>query len=200
MEIVNNIMNWAVLFYNNVVWNITLDAVIKFVVLYFFVIWWAFIIWVVKDITNRTTNIFLQIMSILVVILFTPIFGLPIYLLIRPRSTIFEKYYEEGEFEDDEIEMEEEIDEDISKNIYPCPKCWKDVSDDFRFCPYCEAKLIKECSKCGKEIKIDRKVCPYCGNHQENTKTKKDVVKVEVVKSPKKKTIKEIVEKIKTEE
>lgn len=75
--------------------NMSLDLIIKLLLGYFFIIWAAFIIWVIKDITNRTANIFVQALSIFIIIFFTPLFGLPIYLLIRPRQTIFEQYYEE---------------------------------------------------------------------------------------------------------
>lgn len=81
---------------------------VKFVVIYFFALWIAFIIWIIKDITNRTTNLAFQVFCLLIIIVLTPIFGLPIYLLIRPRMTIFEKYYEETEFEEDEEAEEEE--------------------------------------------------------------------------------------------
>ncbi|NCP76641.1 hypothetical protein GW830_00645 [bacterium] len=64
--------------------NMSIDLGIKLVLGYFFIIWAAFIIWVIKDITNRTTNILVQTISIFIILFFTPIFGLPIYLLIRP--------------------------------------------------------------------------------------------------------------------
>jgi glucan phosphoethanolaminetransferase (alkaline phosphatase superfamily) len=75
---------------------ITLKNVIIFAVLYFFVIWIFILVWVVKDISNRTDNIYLQILSILIIILFTP-FWIFLYLLIRPRKTLFEQYYLEVE-------------------------------------------------------------------------------------------------------
>lgn len=182
MWFLDQAMNSLVWFYEFIVSNITVDSVIKFVILYFFVIWVAFVIWIVKDITNRTTNIFLQISSILIVIVFTPIFWLPIYLLIRPRSTIFEKYYEEEEFEEWQEEQEEVVVEECT-----CPKCWKDVNSDFQFCPYCEFKLVSGCSNCNKPIRSEWKICPYCWTEQENKKPKQvQKVEVEKVSNPKK--------------
>lgn len=174
--------------YNFIASNITIDSVIKFVVIYFFILWWAFVIWIVKDITNRTTNIFLQSFSILIVIFLTPIFWLPIYLLMRPRSTIFEKYYEEDEFNEEAI-LEQEEEEEVEK--YSCPKCSKEVNSEFKFCPYCEFKLTKDCTKCNKPLRADWKICPYCGHHQEQDKTKKAWIKIQVEKIEKKKKIKE---------
>lgn len=190
MDILNNIMDSVINFYHLIINNITVDWIIKFAVLYFFIIWWAFVIWVVKDITNRTTNIFVQFISIVLVIILTPIFWLPIYLLIRPRNTIFEKYYEEADLEEEENEevvLEEEV-EEIKE--YGCPKCWKLIKEDFHFCPYCEFELIKSCTKCEKNLKSDWKVCPFCWEKQvkEMTKTeKKDAIKVEVEKVKKNK-------------
>lgn len=199
MEIINVLMDSIINFYNFISQNLTIDAAIKFWLLYFFILWGAFIIWIIKDITNRTTNILLQVFSILVVIFLTPIFWLPIYLLMRPRRTIFEKYYEEDE--DEEAILEEDEDEEI--NEYPCPKCGKNVSEEFKFCPYCEFKLVKDCPKCGKQLLNDWKACPYCWNHDINEKKekKKPEIKIEVEKvENKKKTIKEIIQKLENEE
>lgn len=187
MDILNSIMNSVINFYHFIINNITVDWIIKFTILYFFIIWWAFVIWVVKDITNRTTNIFVQLISIVLVIFLTPIFGLPIYLLIRPRNTIFEKYYEEADLDEDEVVLEEEVEE---VKEYSCPKCWKTIKEDFHFCPYCEFELIKSCHNCDKPLKSEWKACPFCWEKQikEQQKTeKKDAIKVEVEKVKKSK-------------
>ena len=171
MDFLNYIIESFVWFYELIVSNITLDGIIKFAILYFFIIWWAFIIWVVKDITNRTTNILVQVLSILIVILFTPIFWLPIYLLIRPRTTIFEKYYEEetqleSEEDDEEIPHPNPLPEVEGKEMLKCPHCEKQIENDFQFCPYCKEKLTKKCEKCNKDIKIYWSNCPYCGEKE----------------------------------
>lgn len=84
------------LFIENIYSSITFDFFIKLVVVYFFILWIAILLWVIKDITNRTDNVFLQVVSILIILFLTP-FWVFIYLLIRPSKTIFEKYYEEIE-------------------------------------------------------------------------------------------------------
>lgn len=134
--------------------NMSIDLGIKLVLGYFFIIWGAFIIWVIKDITNRTTNIFVQTISIFIILFFTPIFGLPVYLLIRPRTTLFEQYYEEEEVEETVDELEE---------LYHCPGCNHKVSRDFRFCPKCALELTTSCPSCKKQIHTDWALCPYCG-------------------------------------
>lgn len=177
MNIIDMIVQKVVWLYWIITNNFTLDLLLKFVIVYFFVIWAAFVVWIVKDITNRTTNLFLQVLSILLVIFLTPIFWLPIYLLIRPRSTIFEKYYEQEEFQDEELLIEEDI--ESSK----CPQCHKGIHDDYRICPYCELKLVTNCSKCKKEVKTYWKACPYCESH--DLGFEKNPIKVNIEKSDK---------------
>jgi glucan phosphoethanolaminetransferase (alkaline phosphatase superfamily) len=120
---------------------ITLKSVVIFVLLYFFVIWVIILIWITKDIKNRTNNIFLQILSILTVLIFTP-FGLFLYLLIRPTKTLFEQYYSEIEHNLDSLLV------DMIKNIWKknfniisCLECSKYIQAEFKYCPYCKKKV-----------------------------------------------------------
>jgi len=75
--------------------------------LYVFVVWFCIVVWVAKDISNRTRSIWLQIVSILIVLFLTPL-GIFIYLLIRPQKTLFEKIFEE-EFLKLDAEYKKEI-------------------------------------------------------------------------------------------
>jgi glucan phosphoethanolaminetransferase (alkaline phosphatase superfamily) len=100
--------------------TITFDFFIKFAVIYFFIIWIALLLFVIKDISNRTNNIFLQVISILSVLILTP-FGIFIYLIIRPGKTLFEKYYEEIE---DNLEAFNEIIEEKNKQFDSETKCF----------------------------------------------------------------------------
>jgi hypothetical protein len=52
---------------------ITFETFLKMLLLYFFVFWIAIIIWVTKDIINRTNNVLLQILSISTVLFLTPL-------------------------------------------------------------------------------------------------------------------------------
>ena len=56
-----------------------------------------------------------------------------------------------------------------------CKNCGKQISDDFKLCPYCGEKVEEEileipCQFCRKTIKSDFKVCPYCGNNNNSKK------------------------------
>ena len=135
---------------------VTLKNVIVFSILYFFVIWISLLVWVIKDITHRTDNILLQILWILTILVFTP-FWIFLYLLIRPHKTLFEKYYSEVE---SNLEcLSEDIVEKIGKknlNIINCENCKKEISEEFKYCPYCKRKItIKE--EKAKDKKIVKK-------------------------------------------
>lgn len=123
---------------------VTLKNVIIFAVLYFFIIWISLVVWVVKDISNRTDNIFLQIFSILTVLIFTP-FWIFLYLIFRPSKTLFEKYY---------FEVENNLDclwDDVVINIWEknfnlikCNNCSEEIEEEFKYCPYCKFRNKEE--------------------------------------------------------
>ena len=105
-------------FVGNIYEMVTFDTFIKFAILYFFIIWISILLWVIKDISNRTNNVFLQIISILVILFFTP-FWIFIYLLIRPSNTLFEKYY--GEIEENLDIFHKIIEEKMINKWKKCP-------------------------------------------------------------------------------
>ena len=83
------------------------NVVLRSIIVYIFVVWFCIVIWVVRDITNRTKSITFQVLSIVLVLLLTPL-GIFIYLLIRPQKTLFEKVFEEEFLKlDDENQKEE---------------------------------------------------------------------------------------------
>lgn len=149
--------------------NITLEWFIKLIIIYFFIVWISIIIWVTRDIINRTNNILLQIISILIPLVLTP-FWIIIYLMIRPSKTLFEKSYEEEVVVSPHIEL-------LSQNEekHNCFNCWFEIKKDYIYCPNCKTKLKNNCKKCKKEIDSNFKNCPYCWEEQkiekEETKT-----------------------------
>lgn len=160
--------------------GMTFDLFIEILIIYFLVVWVALIIWVTKDIINRTNNIFLQIFSILTVLVLTPLW-LFVYILIRPSKTLLEKYYEESELDD--YVQEELVVGDAWEKLWTerCFECLHLIESEFVFCPNCRVKLKKECVDCSKEIKVAWAVCPYCGGEQDKKLNKKveEVVKDE---------------------
>jgi hypothetical protein len=48
--------------------NITLEFALKIIIGYFFVVWIALIVWVIKDISVRTNSVFFQIFCVLTIL------------------------------------------------------------------------------------------------------------------------------------
>jgi len=162
----------------NYIWeNVTFELFLKFVLVYFFIIWVALIVWVIKDISNRTQSLILQLFAVLIIVLLSPLW-IVIYLIIRPWKTLLEKYYEEI---DQNLDTVEEVIEDKNckeEESIHCPKCDYPISHDFSFCPNCNLKLKTECKECSKIINTFWKNCPYCWtenkiNFEENNNWKK---------------------------
>lgn len=120
--------------FNNYLWelfkSIDIEFFIKFIVVYFFIIWISLVVWVLKDIRNRTTNVFFQIICLLISVL--PFLWIFIYLLLRPSRTLYEKYYEEIEYNLDIIneiieERKKQFEKKINKSIEQERKIVKDT-------------------------------------------------------------------------
>lgn len=65
---------------------------------YLVLLWVSLIIWTTKDIISRSNNVVYQLISILLVVVLN-IFGLFIYLGLRPSKTLIEKFFEDLEYE-----------------------------------------------------------------------------------------------------
>lgn len=126
------------------------DIGVRIVIAYLLIVWLATVIWTVRDVTNRTGNILTQVFSILLIVLLTPILGLPLYLLIRPQTTLAEKYYEDVGLAEDEY--------------LACPECEGEIREGQRFCPHCGSELLAVCPDCGAPKEKDWKFCPECGS------------------------------------
>lgn len=144
-----------------------IDFVIKGTLVYLAIMWFAMVIWVARDIVNRSNNVVFQSAMILLNLIL-PVFGLLLYLIIRPSRTLLEKYYEELEygFLTEHAHQEE-----------TCPRCDENISADFLYCPSCSEKVKSSCSSCHHVYLNSYVVCPYCGKkgkkQQSLKKTKK---------------------------
>lgn len=155
---------------------ITLEFMAKFFVAYFFVVWIALILWVARDISYRSSNAFLQAFSLLIVILLTPL-GVFLYLLVRPRKTMIESYYEE--VENNLNVLSEIVQERLESTTHlTCPKCEHVVEADFLLCPSCHNTLKHQCISCKREIRESWEVCPYCKTLQVPEKKSKKKEKI----------------------
>lgn len=123
---------------------------------YLFALWVAMIVWTFRDSRSRSRDIFTQALSVLLVLVFN-LPGLLLYMILRPRETLAEKYERElaGEAMLQDIE-ERQV----------CPVCHHKIMTDYLVCPNCHTKLHKKCDHCGRVLNLKWNVCPYCGETQ----------------------------------
>lgn len=134
-------------------------AALKVLLGYLFVLWVALIIWVARDSVGRSRNLIFQVVTILLVILLN-IFGLVIYLIIRPQKTLVEKYHE-----DIERKALAELEE-------ACHHCSRPLPLEFQYCPACGTEARNACKHCKKLVSKGWSICPYCGDRKEVTEKK----------------------------
>ena len=123
-----------------------------FVGSYLLVLWIATVIWTYRDIHSRTEDFLLQALSVSLVLIFN-FAGLIVYLILRPRDTLVERY---------ERELEEEYMRRDIEDEHVCPTCQRGIQTDFILCPYCQTSLRHPCYHCGRVIDLTWAVCPFC--------------------------------------
>jgi RNA polymerase subunit RPABC4/transcription elongation factor Spt4 len=118
--------------------------------------WMGMILWTWRDMSLRSRDKLAQITaSMLVAVL--GIFGLIVYVMLRPQETLAEAY---------ERSLEEEA---LLQNIEEkpiCPGCGRSTRENWQVCPYCHTKLKKPCTHCGKMLELSWNLCPYCATSQ----------------------------------
>jgi predicted RNA-binding Zn-ribbon protein involved in translation (DUF1610 family) len=150
MEIVDisKVMEWFESLYDS---NF-LANILKGVFVYLAALWIAVLIWIARDAINRSSSLLFQIFAISLNI-FLPVFGLILYLIIRPSKTIFENYYDD---------LEHKILEE--SNLTWCEVCNAEIEKEYLYCPECTEQIKKKCSRCHKPFSIKWELCPYCGH------------------------------------
>jgi len=118
--------------------------------------WLGLILWTWRDIRQRSRDPLAPIAASLMVAVLG-LFGIIIYVLLRPQETLTEAY---------ERSLEEEA---LLQNIEErpiCPGCGRPVKDGWQVCPYCHTKLKKPCAHCGELLELPWNLCPYCAMSQ----------------------------------
>ncbi len=123
---------------------------------YLFALTVSMIIWTFRDIRSRSRDIFAQILSVLLVIVFN-LAGLLLYFILRPRERLTEKYEREL--------AEEAMLQDIEERQV-CPVCHHKITAEYLVCPNCHTKLHRKCDHCGRVLNLKWNVCPYCAEPQ----------------------------------
>jgi RNA polymerase subunit RPABC4/transcription elongation factor Spt4 len=123
-------------------------------------LWLSIIVWVYRDIRERTRDLGLQVLAVFVVMMFFPVFNIPglaLYLMLRPRETLEEAYARSLE---EEALLREIGDEGM------CPSCRRFVERTWRICPFCATQLKDICSRCEQLLSFNWVACPYCGTER----------------------------------
>ncbi|MBN1642265.1 MAG: zinc ribbon domain-containing protein, partial [Anaerolineae bacterium] len=119
-------------------------------------LWISLVIWTFRDMRSRSRDAFAQLLAALMALVLGPL-GALLYLLLRPRETLAEKY---------ERSLEEEaLLQDIEERQI-CPGCKQPIEPDYVVCPVCHVRLRQPCIHCGRLIHPRWSVCPYCGASQ----------------------------------
>lgn len=74
------------------------QMVLLLIFAYLIFLWIALVVWTAKDIISRTNNLALQVFSIALSVIMN-VFGLVLYLAIRPSKTLIAKFFEDLEYE-----------------------------------------------------------------------------------------------------
>jgi RNA polymerase subunit RPABC4/transcription elongation factor Spt4 len=118
--------------------------------------WMGLILWTWRDMRLRSRDTLAQIAASLMVAVLG-IFGLIIYVMLRPPETLAEAY---------ERSLEEEA---LLQNIEEkpvCPGCGRPTDAEWQVCPYCHTKLKKPCITCERMLELAWNLCPYCATSQ----------------------------------
>lgn len=130
-----------------------LQLAIAFFGAYLLAVWISLIIWTFRDVRARSRDLFAQLLSVLVVVVFN-VPGLLLYFLLRPHETLAESYEREL--------SEEALLQDI-EDKQACPVCHQRIQSDFLLCPNCHTKLKRRCEHCNRLLSLRWNICPHCG-------------------------------------
>jgi RNA polymerase subunit RPABC4/transcription elongation factor Spt4 len=134
-------------------WQPLVALVAAILIAYAVILLLGTVVWVYRDIRERTRDTWSQTISWLLVVIFN-LPGLILYLVLRPRETLLESYERRLETEALMGDMPERR---------ACPSCQRPAHADYLVCPYCRTGLRQACSNCHKPLELTWIACPYCG-------------------------------------
>ncbi len=125
---------------------------------YALVLWLSAVIWVYRDVRNRTADQMSQLVAVVLVAVFN-VPGLVVYLVIRPQTSLADAY---------ERSLEAEaILHELQLTASSCQGCRRPIDDDFNVCPYCRVVLREPCRTCSRLVRTSWAVCPYCATERQ---------------------------------
>lgn len=117
------------------------------------VVWLALVVWAYRDCRARARSSGAAALTLLLVALL-PVVGLVVYLLLRPRETLAERY-------DRALEQEALLQQIEERPI--CPTCSRPTQTNWFLCPTCHTHLRQPCPVCNLPLELHWDICPYCG-------------------------------------
>lgn len=119
-------------------------------------LWLSLVLWAFRDMRLRSRDPFAQFLAAIVVAIL-PIFGIVIYLILRPPEKLAEAY---------ERALEEEALLQEIEARPGCPGCSRTVEAGWLLCPHCHTRLRKRCPDCEQLLELTWDLCPFCGNRR----------------------------------
>lgn len=118
--------------------------------------WLGIVLWTWRDMKARSRDGLAQIAATAVVVVLN-IFGLVLYLMLRPRETLAEAY---------ERSLEEEALLQSIEEKPACPGCGRPTQERWQVCPQCYTRLKRACIQCNEMLDLNWQICPYCATQQ----------------------------------
>jgi len=128
--------------------NNSIQTIITGIIIFLIFLRILSIIRVAKDISARTSNILLQIVSILFVTILTPILWLPLYRAMRPIG-----------YKKENIPRREAN----ATQLIECYNCHQLNPKEYTHCISCGEHLKTQCKQCHKYYPYEYTYCHYCG-------------------------------------
>jgi hypothetical protein len=121
--------------------------------------WLGMVLWTLRDMRARSRDVLAQGAATLMVAVLN-VFGLVLYLMLRPRETLAEAY---------ERSLEEEALLQGIEEKPVCPGCGRPSNAMWQVCPHCHTRLKKPCTQCGQLLDLAWNLCPFCATAQSAT-------------------------------
>lgn len=121
-------------------------------------LWLGLVLWTFRDMRTRSRDVLAQVAAALMVAVLN-VFGVLLYLMLRPHETLAEAYERSLE--------EESLLQGIEEKPI-CPGCGRPSDALWQVCPHCHTRLKKPCIACGELLDLPWNLCPYCATPQAN--------------------------------
>lgn len=129
--------------------NTILDNSFRFrTALIIFLLRLSVLIWTIKDASARSSSFWFQLLSVFLIVGFTPIIWLLLYIAIRPQWWKWDKTpWRDALYQNTQI----------------CEECWEFNHINNLYCTKCGEPLYTICHECQNKFSGNYDYCPNCG-------------------------------------